>query len=151
MRRVALLLVVLLGVTVVAACSGNGTSDTAKNSNDHAGMDMSSGDMGSMNDDSGAMGRPAAPGAREIPVRAKSLAFDPDTITIKAGEDVTIVLNAVDVEHDFYVDGIGAIAHAKKAESAKGGLKIAKPGTYEFWCSVSGHKDGGMTGRLTVT
>jgi uncharacterized cupredoxin-like copper-binding protein len=30
-------------------------------------------------------------------------------------------------------------------------LKVDKPGTYQFYCSVSGHKDAGMKGELTVS
>ena len=26
----------------------------------------------------------------------------------------------------------------------------SKPGTYEFWCTVSGHKEAGMNGTLVV-
>jgi uncharacterized cupredoxin-like copper-binding protein len=26
----------------------------------------------------------------------------------------------------------------------------SKPGTYEFWCTVAGHKEAGMTGTLVV-
>ena len=28
---------------------------------------------------------------------------------------------------------------------------IDKPGTYKFWCTITGHKAGGMVGTITVT
>jgi uncharacterized cupredoxin-like copper-binding protein len=30
-------------------------------------------------------------------------------------------------------------------------LEVDKAGTYEFYCSVSGHKNAGMKGELTVS
>ena len=150
MRRFTVVLVMLLGVSLLAACS-SGTNETKKSSNDRSGMDMSSDDMGSMHDGNSSMSRPVVPGAREIVVKGEGLAFDPKTITVKADEDVTIVFTAVDAEHDFYVKDIGHVVHAKMGETAKGGLAIDKPGTYAFWCTVTGHREGGMTGQIVVT
>jgi heme/copper-type cytochrome/quinol oxidase subunit 2 len=72
-------------------------------------------------------------------------------LQVLVGEDVTIALTSKDTAHDLYVKGLGHIVHAAKGETAKGGLRIDRPGTYQFWCTVSGHKEGGMRGILTVT
>lgn len=117
----------------------------------------SSGDHGSMHSsDSGMMGsstmknQPVASGAREIPVRATSFRFTPKTIDLDAGEKVAIVLTSTDVEHDFTVEGGDHVVHAGGGKTAEGGLTIEKPGTYTFYCSVSGHRQAGMSGTLVV-
>jgi heme/copper-type cytochrome/quinol oxidase subunit 2 len=95
--------------------------------------------------------RAVVPGAREIAITANALTFTPKVIQVLTGEDVTIALTSKDIAHDLYVKGVGHIVHAAKGETAKGGLRIDKAGTYQFWCTVSGHKEGGMRGVLTVT
>lgn len=90
------------------------------------------------------------PGAREIPVEGKSFEYGPDIIDVDAGEDVTIVLKSTDIFHDFVVEDRGTIAGANGGETAKGGLRINKPGSYEFYCSIAGHRSAGMEGTLVV-
>jgi len=126
MRRAALL-ALLAGLAVAAAgCMGGG----------HHGDDAN---------------RPVEPGARKIPVGATSFEFDPDEITIDAGEDVTIVLTSDDVSHDFVIDGQGGhIVGTDGSGTARGGLRIDKRGSYEFYCSLPGHRDGGMEGTVVV-
>lgn len=145
-RSIAIIALLLAGSLVLAACGGS--SD-----------DSSSSDSKGMSDQSGMGGgpsgmvanRPVVAGAREIPVEAGALSFTPKRIQLTAGEDVTIVLTSIDIAHDFYVDGIGHVVHAPARKTAKGGLMIEKPGTYKFWCTVKGHKAGGMVGTITVT
>lgn len=92
-----------------------------------------------------------ADGAREIEVNANSFAFTPNEISIGAKESVAIVLRSEDVLHDFVVKGKGHIVSAKGQKTARGGLTMTKPGTYKFWCSVSGHRAAGMRGTIIVT
>ena len=40
---------------------------------------------------------------------------------------------------------------AKKGETDTGGLRIDQSGTYNFWCTVLGHRANGMQGTITVT
>jgi plastocyanin len=93
---------------------------------------------------------PTVPGAREIAVGAKSFAFMPKKITVAAGEDVTIVLRSKDILHDFVVKDQGHIVAAKARKTKRGGLRIDEPGTYRFWCSVTGHRSAGMKGTIVV-
>lgn len=132
MRRTLALATLTLLVTALPACGG-----------DHGGADA-------MNHDGSEKNRPVAAGAREIPVNANRLTFTPKTIQLRAGESAAIVLTSKDLEHDFYVKGVGHVVSAAAGETARGGLTIEKPGTYAFWCTVSGHRAGGMEGTITV-
>lgn len=77
--------------------------------------------------------------------------FTPDTFTMKAGEATTITLvNKGVVEHDFTFDPQEFKVQVAIGKTASGTLTIAEPGTYDFWCSVPGHKENGMVGTLTV-
>lgn len=95
--------------------------------------------------------RAVVPGAPEIPVRAGSLSFQPKRIDLRAGQPATLVLTSTDIAHDLYVKGVGHVVHAAAGKTARGGLAIDKPGTYQFWCTMRGHKQGGMTGTVTVS
>jgi plastocyanin len=151
MKRVIVLLAVLTVAISFAATSAVASVPTKKCSSsshsDMGGMDMSGSSKRCTTD----MNRPVVAGAREIAVTGDDFAFAPDSITVKAGEDVTIVLTAQDIAHDIFVKGIGHVVHAKAGKTARGGLKFKKAGTYTFWCTVSGHKKAGMTGTITVT
>ena len=142
MRRIFILgAVVGLAGIALAGCGGGDSSGMN-------GMDMGNG-MG--NGTTREKNAAVVSGAREIPVSAKAYEFTPNTITIKSGEDVTISLSSVDGFHDFMVQGIGHVVGAKAGKTAMGGLRVTKPGTYKFWCSVSGHRSNGMKGTITVT
>ena len=60
------------------------------------------------------------------------------------------VTNKGSLAHDFKIAG-------KKTKQLKAGAKttltvtIAKPGKYQFLCTVKGHAAGGMKGTFTVT
>jgi plastocyanin len=147
MRRIiATLLIVGATLGATSAVSGAAVPATKCSSNMHDSMDMGSKNCSSMDKN-----RPVVAGARVIPVTGDAFAFTPNTITIAAGENVTIKLTAQDVEHDVYVKGLGHVVHAKAEKAARGGLRIKKAGTYRFWCTVSGHKQAGMVGTITVT
>ena len=111
--------------------------------------DMGGGPMSGIGHD-GQENTPVVDSAREIEVTASSFAFDPDSITVGAGEDVTIVLTAEDVLHDFTVGDADGHVAADAGDTASGGIRIDEPGTYTFYCSVSGHREAGMEGILVV-
>jgi len=93
---------------------------------------------------------PVAEGARRIDVAATSFEFDPDEITVTAGEDVAIVLSSIDLLHDFTIDGLDVHVAADRGETAEGGLRADEPGEYTYYCTISGHREAGMEGTLTV-
>lgn len=90
-------------------------------------------------------------GSREIQIVGNNFRYEPDGIDIGTGEDVTLVLEARDIEHDIRVAEYGHVVHASGGETERGGLRIDEPGSYEFWCTIPGHRSSGMEGTITVT
>lgn len=158
-RTLSLILSVVALAGLVSACgSDDDTTESGLGSaSDSTVSDNDGGDHGDMDDsemdddemDHGA-NTPVAPDARPIEVSGSSYAFDPVELTVRAGEDVAIVLTATDIEHDFTVDDLDAHVSAGAAETAEGGLRADDPGTYTYYCSVEGHREAGMEGTLTV-
>lgn len=78
-------------------------------------------------------------------------AFDTDAITVKPGDTITLTNNGF-LDHDLYVDGLG-IETELLGNGDSQTITIpadAAPGEYQFWCTVSGHKEAGMQGTITV-
>jgi cytochrome c oxidase subunit 2 len=87
----------------------------------------------------------------DIEVTAKEFSFNPAKLTVKAGVPARIVLkNIGSIEHDLTVDDAAFKLTVGIGGSKEKDLKADKPGTYEFHCSIAGHKDAGMKGELTV-
>ncbi len=112
-----------------------------------------------------------------IEVRGDEYKFSPNEVTIPAGQTVTLRLkNVGETEHDLEVQGLtirqedgiqppaghaaagehegaspGALAlHTEKGKTASVTFMAEQKGTYEFWCTISGHKEQGMIGKLIV-
>jgi uncharacterized cupredoxin-like copper-binding protein len=73
--------------------------------------------------------------------------------TLKAGPVIFDVKNAGKVEHDLIVTGNGVSTGTPRFGGGQSKtLKVTlKPGTYDLFCSVPGHKQLGMDAKLTVT
>ncbi len=150
MRRslvAALLSVLALGL-VLTACGDDDSSVADPPMESMPGDGMGGGMGGGM--DGHDESTPVAEGARRIEVAATSFKFDPDEITVRAGEDVAIVLSSDDLLHDFTIDEIDVHVSADRGKTAQGGLRADKPGEYTYYCTVAGHREGGMEGTLVV-
>ena len=110
----------------------------------------------------------------QISLEVSDFKFTPNNLELTAGQPVKLTLhNASVLEHDFSIVEIplvgtaeetGGMEHAMGDAAAEPELHVAvgggqrasleltatKPGTYDFWCTVSGHKEAGMTGTLVV-
>jgi nitrite reductase (NO-forming) len=95
----------------------------------------------------------------EVKVVATDLKFNPPTLSAKVGQPVKIILeNKGVIEHDISFPTL-------KADKPASALKVlAKPGqtatleftptaagTYEYDCTIPGHKEAGMKGKLNVS
>ena len=81
-----------------------------------------------------------------------SLKFDQKDATAKAGKVTVDFANPSSTPHGVEIDGNGV---EEKTETVTSGdappiTVDLKPGTYEFYCPVPGHREAGMEGKLTV-
>ena len=87
----------------------------------------------------------------ELTVEAGDLWFRPDELTIASQGTTTITLIDVGAAvHNLSVDELGLQVVAAPGRSSQVSIVDPKPGTYEFYCSVSGHRAAGMIGTLIV-
>ena len=153
MRRSTTLFLALIAISalLLAACGDTDDTNSADMPMSDSGMD---GTMGGGMGHDGAMSHgetsPVADGARRIEVNATSFEFDPDEITVTAGEDIAIILTSEDLLHDFTIDELDAHVAADADETNEGGLRADEPGRYTYYCTVTGHRDAGMEGTLIV-
>ena len=81
------------------------------------------------------------------------LRFDKKTLQGKAGKVTIDFTNDSQVGHDVTIaKGASKLGGTKVITKSKASVSIdLKPGQYVFYCSVPGHRQGGMQGTLTIT
>jgi len=162
----------VLAFGLLAAC-GDDDDDTDMDMTDDHTSDMDS-DHNDGDDHDSDMGEMSFD--REITLQMSDLLrYEPDTITVKVGETIRLVVDNEEgtTLHDFSVEGIpvedvmseGAEHHHDDSGSASEfALHVAAeagehgvlmftptgPGEYEFFCSVIGHREAGMKGTIIV-
>lgn len=108
---------------------------------------------------------------QEVHVKGNEFRFEPATLTLKRGQRVRITLENTGAQvHDLSSDAparqiversAGEHAHSQEqvarlhvvvGPGASGTLTFTptENGTFPFWCSVSGHREAGMVGTITV-
>jgi len=97
----------------------------------------------------------ASSGAGQLKLTADpggALKFDKTSLTTKPGQTTIVLDNPSSVPHAIEVEGKGVEEEGETVE--KGGVsKVTvdlKPGEYEYYCPVDGHKEAGMEGTLKV-
>jgi plastocyanin len=98
----------------------------------------------------------SAGGGETVPVAADpsgGLAFTQKMLTASAGKVTLALANDSPVPHNIAIRGNGV--NEGPSETIQGGASTQltatlKPGSYEYYCAVPGHEEGGMKGTLTV-
>jgi plastocyanin len=91
-------------------------------------------------------------GALDIPVAGAGLAFKFADAQASAGQVTVTAKNPQATDHNIAIQGQGIDQKGNIVQSG-GTSKLTvdlKPGTYTFYCSVDGHRQAGMQGKLTV-
>jgi uncharacterized cupredoxin-like copper-binding protein len=90
--------------------------------------------------------------ATTVDLAMQDIHFDKDALTIPANTDVTLnLVNQGASQHDFTIDGHPEASSELYDPGQTGTLTLNLPaGTYQYYCSVPGHKEAGMVGTLTV-
>lgn len=126
LRRAGVLVAVAATVLVVGGCGGAGQAKVApgKASTSAAGVVLS--------------------------VTGAEYAFTPPTLTASAGKATIRFTNKGVVEHDFTIDTLHVKILAKPGKTAEATVTLTA-GTYTFYCTIPGHLQSGMQGKLTVS
>jgi plastocyanin len=84
-----------------------------------------------------------------------SLSYDKKTLSAKAGKVTITMTNQSPLGHNIMIQQGTNGAVLGGTPTFQGGTKSVtlnlKPGKYTFYCSVPGHRAGGMVGTLTVS
>lgn len=89
--------------------------------------------------------------ATEIKVTAKKYQFDPKVITVKKGQQVKLIITAVDHDHGFKLEAFNIDQKLKKGDPTTIEFTADKTGTFPFQCSnFCGLGHGKMKGQLVV-
>ena len=98
-----------------------------------------------------ASSQPETPAGGVVEVQAFDLGFSPTTIEIPAAGTSRVVLNNTGfVPHNLTVDALAIQVVAARGMTSEGAITDPAPGRYEFYCSISGHKQAGMVGTLVI-
>jgi plastocyanin len=142
MKKLAALLALLALVPfALAACGGDDEEgDTSAETATEETTEASGGDAG---------------GGGTVPVAAAadgSFAFDETELTASAGPNTFEFDNPASLGHDFCIEQDGSEVGCTEVISESSDTLEAdlESGEYTYYCSVSGHREGGMEGTLTV-
>jgi uncharacterized cupredoxin-like copper-binding protein len=137
-----LLAVMLVTALVVAGCGDDDDDDDGGGATTTEQTTETSG---------GATTEAAGPTVLEIPVADSGLAFAVTEMTAPAGEVTLRSVNPQGVEHNIAVDAPDPVIGDTVADGGVSEITVTlEPGTYEYYCAVPGHREGGMVGTLTV-
>jgi len=97
-------------------------------------------------------GKPSCDTTLNISTDPTQLAFVPTTLTAPPGKVTIVMKNASAIPHSVAIqapgDVAGAIVNQGQTSTTTATLKA---GTYQYYCTVPGHKEAGMVGTLTVS
>lgn len=87
----------------------------------------------------------------DIKVEAQNFKFNPKNLMVEPHKSILITLINKDVTlHDFVIDELGVHIHAEPKTSSEGSFIAHQEGEYEIFCSIPGHRQAGMVGKLIV-
>ena len=124
MRRMAVMLVCLVALLLVVACGGGGGAGEAT----------------------------PAPAAMATPVNGvvqltiNDNEIQPKKVAIKAGEAVIFQVTSVDIYHTLSIDELDINLRVGRGKTGEVQVKADTPGTYTFYCRVTGHRGSGLAG-----
>ncbi|MCC5950054.1 MAG: cupredoxin domain-containing protein [Nitriliruptoraceae bacterium] len=92
-------------------------------------------------------------GSSTLSVEAGDLYYEPSSLTTSAGTIEVTLDNVGAIEHDLIVEEAGeldAVGMVAPGDTGTGTIEL-EAGTYTVYCSVPGHRGGGMEATLEVS
>jgi uncharacterized cupredoxin-like copper-binding protein len=117
-----------MSVAVFGACSSGGGSDKAYKP-------------------------PTGPAVDTLKVRSGNVYFKPTKLETKPGIVQIDLHNQESGVHDLVIQGIPGfqLEVSGQGDDASGKVDLKANKTYEFYCTIPGHKEAGMRGTITVS
>jgi manganese oxidase len=89
--------------------------------------------------------------AQTLNLVATDLKYDTKELKLAGPGEVHVKLeNKGVIEHDVAIEGVRGKVYAAPGRTAEGTFKIDKAGTYTYYCTIPGHREAGMIGKLAV-
>ncbi len=89
-----------------------------------------------------------AEASKTVTITASRFTFEPNEITVKKGEEVTLVLQSKDVTHGLLIEEFGVRTDVKKGQPTEVKFTPGTAGTFEGKCA---HFCGKGHGSMTLT
>ncbi len=164
-KQTALLLSAAALALGIAACGGSSSSSssgpssaTSAATSSAAGTSSGTGTGTNATTSSSSAAAAAGGGSGSLAIAANpsgSLSYDKKTLSAKAGKVTITMTNMAPIGHNLTIQQGTSGAVLGSTPTFQGGTKSVslnlKAGTYTFYCSVPGHRAGGMVGTLTVS
>ena len=96
---------------------------------------------------------PASPSIVKVSALATGLKYNTKVLRAKAGKIKLVFTNQSMLQHNVRIEsGETELGGTKKITKGSTTASVTlKKGTYNFYCSVPGHEDAGMKGKLIVS
>lgn len=96
--------------------------------------------------------QPAAGQPATITVVTTEFKFQPEVLTVRVGDRVRVTLDNSQgvLQHDMLQSDLKIHAEVQPGKKVTFEFTPAQAGTFDLVCSVPGHKEAGMTGKLVV-
>jgi uncharacterized cupredoxin-like copper-binding protein len=119
---------VAVSVAVLGACGGDGGSDTAYK-------------------------QPTGPAVDTLKVQSGNVYFKPTKLDSKPGVVQIDLHNQESGVHDLVIRDIAGfqLEVSGEGDNSSGKVALKANKTYEFYCTIPGHKEAGMRGTITVS
>ncbi len=151
MKKTLAALAALFAVFAIAACGSS--SDSSSTTSADAGSASTSADTGSTSADTTAAGTGSTSTLKVEADPSGQLKFTKDALTAKAGDLTVEFSNPSPIGHDVAIaqgDKVLGQTEIVTGSDASTTIKGLKPGAYQYYCTVPGHREAGMEGTLTV-
>lgn len=88
---------------------------------------------------------------KEFVIEGSNFKFEPDEIKVKMGDRVRVRFKNLDGGHDFVMEEFGVATRViNGGEDDVVEFVAEKKGQFEYHCSVNGHRQLGMRGKLII-
>lgn len=150
MKKLAAMFVLLLAAFALVACGGGDDTTSDTTAETPTTQEENGGGEGEKEAEGGTAG------AATVDFEADpsgALAYTTDSATAKAGKVTVNFTNSSPVPHDVALEDEAGETIAETEVLAEGSDSTTaelEPGEYTFYCTVPGHRQGGMEGTLTV-